>query len=278
MTFEFLIDGYNLLHFAGLARARYRPGELERARDRLLTRLKNSLTEEELTRTTVIFDARDVPASNDRDVQRPYGMTVLFSPAGQQADDVIEELISCHPSPRQLIVVSSDLRLRRAARASRAGWIDSDSFLDELDNRPKSSGHPDREDKPTGPAPQKKSTPVSDVELESWLAEFEDVDVDQIRREVRDEQRAKQTESTQPAKPADPLPGSSTPTPSESNSAPPADESRREAEGDPPLPSSEPAMPVDSDELSFWEARIAEMFEEEQQHRKRDDHGDRPQK
>ncbi len=43
---DLLIDGYNLLHAAGLGRARYGPGDLQRARQALLRKLFELLTPE----------------------------------------------------------------------------------------------------------------------------------------------------------------------------------------------------------------------------------------
>ncbi len=52
-----LIDGYNLMHAAGIARVRYARGDLERCRNRLLLKLSELLTEDERQRATVVFDA-----------------------------------------------------------------------------------------------------------------------------------------------------------------------------------------------------------------------------
>src|ERR1700733_474484 len=88
----FIIDGYNLLHAAGLARRRYGPGQLERCRARLLEFLVTHLTDPELERTTVVFDAADAPPGLPRHFV-VGGMTIRFAAAGKDADDTIEELI-----------------------------------------------------------------------------------------------------------------------------------------------------------------------------------------
>ncbi len=127
-----LIDGYNLLHAAGLAKKKYGPGELERRRARLLARLKELVDPAMLPRTTVVFDARINPPPVRP--EPPAGpMTVLFAPADREADDVVEELLAKHSSPRQVLVVSSDHRLHKAARRRGATPIDSDAFLDQLE-------------------------------------------------------------------------------------------------------------------------------------------------
>lgn len=124
-----LIDGYNLLHAAGLARDRYGPGQFEKCRRRLLQQLADRLTGEQRARTTVVFDAQhappDVPA-----LQRFAGISVVFS-VGSDADSLIEAMLEQHSSPKQVLVVSSDHRLQTAATRRRAEWIKSETFWDQ---------------------------------------------------------------------------------------------------------------------------------------------------
>jgi predicted RNA-binding protein with PIN domain len=129
---DVLIDGYNLLHAAGLARSKYAPGELERRRARLLAKLKDLMDSEQLARTTIVFDARINPPP-DRPEPPSGPVTVLFPPRHQEADDLVEELLSKHSAPHQVLVVSSDHRLHKAARRRGATPIDSETFLDQLE-------------------------------------------------------------------------------------------------------------------------------------------------
>lgn len=132
MPIDVLIDGYNLLHAAGLAKAKYAPGELDRRRTRLLARLKDLLDPAILPRTTVVFDARINPPPVRPDP--PSGpIVVIFAPRDREADDVVEELLAKHSTPGQVLVVSSDHRLHKAARRRGATPIDSDAFLDQLE-------------------------------------------------------------------------------------------------------------------------------------------------
>ena len=87
-----LIDGYNLLNATGIPARGRGPGNLERARQALLNTLVESLPEDEVPRTTVVFDASESPwgvakQSNHR------GIHVLFAAKDDDADTVIEELI-----------------------------------------------------------------------------------------------------------------------------------------------------------------------------------------
>ncbi len=58
MTPRLIIDGYNLMHAAGLALRSYGPGELEACRQRLLQLLSDRLPLTQRRRTRVVFDAR----------------------------------------------------------------------------------------------------------------------------------------------------------------------------------------------------------------------------
>ncbi|WP_437207012.1 NYN domain-containing protein [Planctomicrobium sp. SH664] len=261
MSIDFLIDGYNLLHAAGFARARYGPGDLERARDRLLKLLRRLLTAEELQRTTIVFDARDAQHVSRQECH-PWGMTVLFSPSGREADDVIEDLVHGHFSPRQLIVVSSDHRLQRVARVCRAQALDSDQFLDQLEDRLGREQQAQTAPQRSGERPRE----VSDEELQRWLKEFESIDVDSIRRGVNKELRSPSPASSPPPAPApakpttpplpsgNPLPAGKLPSPTPVVQQPEANE-----EGGAPQ-----AAAIDADELSFWEQRVRDLLRGEE--------------
>jgi predicted RNA-binding protein with PIN domain len=159
-----LIDGYNLLHASGILGSGVGPGSLERSRSALLNFLAESLAERQLSRTTIVFDAREAPPGLPRTTMY-RGMTVCFAPRGLDADAVIEDLIAAESSPRRLTVVSSDHRLHRAARRRRAKAIDSDVWYGEVIRLRIERA---RKKKPAG----KPAGPISDVEVRFWLREF----------------------------------------------------------------------------------------------------------
>lgn len=177
MSAQFLIiDGYNLLHAAGLSLARYGPGDLNRQRHRLLVRLARLLSDAERLRSTVVFDAIDAPSGLGRQY-RHAEITVLFAEPGHDADTLIESLIENHSAPTQLLVISSDHRLQKAAKHCRAESMGSDDFLASLDARAKAAAR-------TTEQPQSTVTPdvaPSDAEdLAYWLTEFGEIDVEAI--------------------------------------------------------------------------------------------------
>jgi predicted RNA-binding protein with PIN domain len=161
-----LIDGYNLMHAAGVMGRGRGKGALERAREALLNVLAESLPADALDRTTIVFDARDPPWGLSRKLDH-RGMTVYFASRHEDADSMIEELIRADSAPKRLIVVSSDHRLHRAAKRRRATAVDSDRwFRDLMQARlERAAGSPSEMSKPEGP--------FSPGEVEFWLKQFE---------------------------------------------------------------------------------------------------------
>ncbi len=154
-----LIDGYNLLHASTVIGTAGRTA-LERSREALLDWLGQLLSEEQRRRTTVVFDARHAPPGLPRSLQR-HDLTVLFAARGGEADELLEELILEHSSPRWLIVVSSDHRLHRAARRRRATAVDSEQWIAEMKRRPAESFREgERRDE------------LDPEEVQRWLEEF----------------------------------------------------------------------------------------------------------
>ncbi len=169
MAREFLIiDGYNLMHAAGLARARYGPGDLARRRHRLLRFLQSVLPDELRRRTTIVFDAWEPPPEGTA-IEMVADMTVQFATAPGEADAVIEDLIAGHSAPKQLTVVSGDRRLQLAATRRKARSVDSEAWYAQWEGRQEVA------EDPLPPSP-KQSPDLSDQELEYWMDVFGDID------------------------------------------------------------------------------------------------------
>ncbi len=165
-----IIDGYNLIHAAGILGHGVGPGGLERARKALLNCLVESLEPGIASQTIVVFDAAAAPFLAAS--QYKHGaLQVQFARGDGDADRVIEELIRAESAPRRLTVVSSDHRLHRAARRRRAQAIDSDRWFAQLLR--------DRQQRQTPAVDSKPSGPPSKAEVKYWLAKFSDDSADE---------------------------------------------------------------------------------------------------
>lgn len=194
MPVQILIDGYNLLFTAGFeGRGRGR-GWLGQARQRLLKHLEANLSPELIPNTLVVFDvSADVMKDRDRDLDQVPGSTrgttstsgiqVTFAFDFEEADDMLENLIRKHSSPKNLTVVSSDNRIRKCALARRAISVGSDEFLDWLDH-PESALTADSDSagnklgnqlgnaRASEDEPRKEDLKLSESEVQEWLREF----------------------------------------------------------------------------------------------------------
>ncbi|HUG89232.1 MAG TPA: NYN domain-containing protein [Planctomycetaceae bacterium] len=221
-----IIDGYNLLHAAGLGRATYGPGDLERSRNRLLGLLKRYLPPAERNRTTVVFDAGDAPPGMPRELTLD-GMTILFAVRGGDADTEIEALIAAHSAPRQIRLVSSDHRLQKAARRRRAVAVDCEVFLERIERRGPVAEETRRREESPGP---KYGGAVSSAETEHWLAVFGDA-----------------FPSAELARDEPPV----------SDAVP---QEAKQGSGSEDAPEAAPPS-ITSDEVAFWQGRVDELLE-----------------
>ena len=160
-----LIDGYNLLHAVGIIGRGIGPGGLQRARLALLNFLAESLKPKEIARTTVVFDAADAPPGLPRVVEH-RGLVVRFAVGHPDADSLIEELIADDSAPRGLTVVSSDHRLRRAARRRKARPVDSDVWYAQLIAQRR------RRRRRTPASSAKPPVPLLEEDIAYWLHQF----------------------------------------------------------------------------------------------------------
>lgn len=165
-----LIDGYNLLHAAGVFPPETTDGSLADARHALVDFLSSVLPAKELPKTTIVFDAQHAPPGLPRVVERG-GITLLFAPRRQSADELLAELIDQHRTPKELTVVSSDHQVQRAARRRGARWVDSDAWHREIVAAHRQSQQPAELD--SGEAHKRQTaTGLSEGEVAFWLDEF----------------------------------------------------------------------------------------------------------
>ena len=94
-TLYLIIDGYNLMHAAGIARRSYGHGDLERCRNQLNRLLLDLLGRDAISRASVVYDAFESTSDTNRS-QDHGGLHVLYAPRGTDADTEIERLLNQH--------------------------------------------------------------------------------------------------------------------------------------------------------------------------------------
>jgi predicted RNA-binding protein with PIN domain len=182
-----LIDGYNVI--APVAPPGKNPASdwLHRERMTLIDRLANQLDPQLASQTCVVFDATTRSRStlgidaNSDSTFRLRQIEIRFAVNHAEADDLIEELIALHSSPKRLTVVSSDHRLQAAAKRCGATVFDSQPWLDALlDGRlrlaiawppqRRDDIGPDDEHGLAGDA--EKSNALDDTTVQQWMRAF----------------------------------------------------------------------------------------------------------
>ena len=183
MSLLLLIDGYNLSQPVATSR-NIDPRWLERNRNGLLRDLAEHLSGPIRAKTCVVFDAANPPKGRpDRFTHSE--MDVRFAVGYPTADDLLEEIIRAHHTPKRLMVVSSDHRVQTAARRRNARYFDSQPWIDALTDgkihlavplpeAPGGAGEGDRKGQNGGekPARAKKPRIQDPKEVEEWMREF----------------------------------------------------------------------------------------------------------
>lgn len=153
-----IIDGYNLLRAVqNLTEQSFNITDVQLCQivSEYLYRIKK--------KGSIVFDGigpRDKSGFNNL-----FNLEAVFSGTSHEADDVIEKLILENTAPRNLSVVSSDRRIRTAAKKRKAADVDCVDFWTEVIKQ--------LERKKKRPAePEAKFVGISEAETEYWLREF----------------------------------------------------------------------------------------------------------
>jgi predicted RNA-binding protein with PIN domain len=150
-----IVDAYNVLHCSHVLPERY---ALVSARG-LCWMLDRSAYR---GRIAVVCDGAPKPTENtELDIGR---VELIYSGPNTDADTVIERLIEADTGPRDLLVVSNDHRIQRAARRRRAHVLGSEQFLRRLG---RTMQRLDRTDTPPGP-----EKPAGTADPEAWMRLF----------------------------------------------------------------------------------------------------------
>lgn len=130
-----LIDGYNLMYAAGALTHRIGPNQFMKVRDRFLKKLATKIDPIDAHQTTIVFDATNAPTYEGGFPPSYKGIRIVYATQSASADEYIEDLIAKHSNPQQLTVVSTDNRIKLAAKRRKAKALTSDEYLDQLDQR-----------------------------------------------------------------------------------------------------------------------------------------------
>jgi predicted RNA-binding protein with PIN domain len=153
----FIIDGNNLLH------AILKLEEDSKAlNDVGLCRILSRYFKLTAEKGEIIFDGTGPPDKSRFD--NISNLEVSFAGLGTDTDTVIEDKIAASTAPKGLTIVSSDRRLRAAARTRRATSIKSDVFWDDVQKQ-LSRKRPIKE-------PTEKRQGLNEGETEQWLEIF----------------------------------------------------------------------------------------------------------
>ncbi|MDT8303823.1 MAG: NYN domain-containing protein [Sedimentisphaerales bacterium] len=153
----FFIDGHNLLH--SVQKDDPDSGPIGDVR---LCHIIGSYLKLTGQSGEIIFDGIGPPdKSGFEDISN---LEVFFAGLGTDTDTVIEDKISLNTAPRRLRVVSSDRRLRKAARARKATSIKSEVFWNNMQKQ--------LSRRKAAKEPTAKRRGLSESETRQWLDIF----------------------------------------------------------------------------------------------------------
>ena len=188
---DLIVDAYNLIFQCGLEGPKRNPASITKSRSRLIDLLAGLLSVQQRSNTTVVFDAKRLPPQESQIESRKCGIRILFAVGYESADEMIEELIASHSHPKDLLVISSDHRIQNAATRRKAKAIDSDVWLDQIENQPR--GRDQSTKKNTNRHDQQASSNkqvASEIKSLDWKAEFgveSNQASDELVREIENE-------------------------------------------------------------------------------------------
>jgi predicted RNA-binding protein with PIN domain len=153
----FIIDGHNLLH--SIQKEGTDSGPIS---DVGLCRIVGRYLKLTGQSGTIIFDGTGPRDKNGFDDIN--NLEVFFAGLGIDTDTVIEDKITASTAPKRLTVVSSDRRLRKAARARKAISVKSEVFWNNIQKQ--------LSRKKAAKEPTAKRRGLSESETKQWLEFF----------------------------------------------------------------------------------------------------------
>ncbi len=114
MPDHFIIDGYNLMK-SDPELAMFMRNGLEYARESVIKRVDNAAGLKRAVSITIVFDGH-LNGQPSETRQRRGRLLIIYSKLGQNADAVIQRLLTDYSSPDQVKVITRDWELKDSAR------------------------------------------------------------------------------------------------------------------------------------------------------------------
>ena len=153
----FIIDGHNLLHAIPKV-----DESMALITDLQLCRIVDNFLKQTGNSGEIIFDGIGPPDKTGFD--NMSRLEISFSGLNTDTDTIIEDKISASTAPKRLIIVSSDRRIRKAARARKAISLKSEEFWNNIDKQ--------LSKKRRKKEPEAKRSGLSESETKQWLDFF----------------------------------------------------------------------------------------------------------
>jgi predicted RNA-binding protein with PIN domain len=162
-----IIDGYNLI-FARESRPDKEPESLEQQRNKLINRLRDY----NRPRNEYIIIAFDGESNHLYPERRKEdkNIEVIFSQAGQTADELILNIASTSDNPKNIEVITSDRELADGIKRLKAKICSSAEFLERLNKPAKEDAKYNQSS--GGDEPIEKVIGLSPAEVEAWMKIF----------------------------------------------------------------------------------------------------------
>ncbi|MFH0963693.1 MAG: NYN domain-containing protein [Planctomycetota bacterium] len=160
---RYLVDGYNVL-FSRESAWKRMGGEELRAERRRLTTETGRFGRQAGAKVTLVFDGGKEGSWRTRR-EEEEGVEVIYASADGSADDWIIEEVRRRKGSRNLVVVSDDSAIRRAAQKARVRAVGSREFVREMRRgrqKPESEGEP-----------RAKFVGLSESEVREWQRFFQ---------------------------------------------------------------------------------------------------------
>lgn len=178
-----LVDAYNVLHVTGVL-----PPALAGID---LAGLAGLIGESRYGRARVVLVCDGAHRGVDEEILvgleavrgAGHGVRTVWAGPGRDADSLIEAYLASPGRRSGVVVVSSDRRLRRAAKRERVKWVDSAKFLAQV------AADVERGGSSAGHGPARPRTPISGDAAEGWAERFGESYEAAVRMASGDERR-----------------------------------------------------------------------------------------